>query len=109
MFNVTALIGTIILVIAAVSGFAGVYSESISFVEPMSLKIFHNIIGQMAYFLGIISLCCAYYSNWMVLREKLTPEVRFILTVITLFITMWSMSHPIKSLYHYVETLSDSK
>lgn len=97
----SALSATISLVIVFFTGVIVANPEW----SPNWMKTIHNVFGQISYFLGITCICFSYFYNWTEERERLflpSLDLRVLITFLTIFLIIWSLAHPIKSLVKHL-------
>ncbi|KRT82672.1 hypothetical protein AMK59_4579 [Oryctes borbonicus] len=89
---ITGLIAMIILILAILGGFCAMFAQSLKgFLRPVITKFIHNVLGNLSFIFGIVSLCCGYYTNWF---AYYTSEAsRLAATIVTAIICVWSLIH----------------
>ncbi|KAJ8980660.1 hypothetical protein NQ317_017586 [Molorchus minor] len=104
--GITGLVSMIFLIISLALGVAATYSEDVKRVlpvRPVWVKFLHNALGLLAYAVGIVSLCYAYYTNWFIYYTS--EESRLAALVITIVGFVWTINGALVSAYNQIKTL----
>jgi len=100
---ITGLICMIFIVFALVCGPLAFSSSLNRFAAPVWFKLAHNIVGQLAYIMGIVCLCLGYYTDFFVFYNS--ESSRITATVVTSLVAVWSLFYSWKSLIHLIKNI----
>ncbi|GJQ76744.1 hypothetical protein Trydic_g15587 [Trypoxylus dichotomus] len=89
---ITGLIAMIFIIFGSLVGLCAKFAQSLKgFLRPVITKFIHNVLGNLSFIFGIVSLCCGYYTNWF---AYYTSEAsRLAATIVTVVICVWSLIH----------------
>lgn len=72
--------------------------------KPIFLKLNHNITGQLAFIIGMISIIVVIHAPWFVYYT--TFEIRIIITFLIIVLTGYSINNSIISGYYQIQSIS---
>lgn len=102
--SITGLICMIILIISLICGPMALFSTCfMKWLSPQWIKLIHNITGQFAYIMGIISLCLGYYIGWFITYTSETSRASA--TILTVIVALWSLIGAWKSSVHQIKSI----
>ena len=86
----------IFIILASIVGLFTYYSKHFTgYVRPVVLKLIHNVSGQVAFIVGIVSLCLGFYIPWFVYYT--TEQSRATVTAITAILCAWTLVYALIS------------
>lgn len=103
-FIFLGLVAMILMILSIILGFMASYtSEFKKLGRPVTLKFNHNFVGLLGFVIGIISLCCSYYTNWFCYYT--TSEARLCTLIVTILGSLWAINVALISGYNQIKTL----
>ncbi|KAK9717533.1 Eukaryotic cytochrome b561 [Popillia japonica] len=101
---ITGLIALIFLVFGSILGLCALFAQSLKgFLRPVITKFIHNVLGNLTFIFGIVSLCCGFYTNWF---AWYTSEAsRMAAVIVTAIICVWSLIHSFISGFKQIQAI----
>ncbi|KAK5648781.1 hypothetical protein RI129_003673 [Pyrocoelia pectoralis] len=105
--SITGLIGIIFIINAMVCGVLAFNTQRIykwnRKARPIYFKLIHNILGQAAYLLCLISFCLGHFIPWFV--KNLSDASRITAMIVAIIVAIWSMICAWRSLFSKITFL----